>query len=189
MNDTLKAIANAVNAGALKTGASQYIEAIEAAKQRLADNQMMFILSDDNGVQVDTEAVEVVKLYTFKNNVKELTRVDDNSIKIAYLASTIEVLGGEVFSGRSVMTEIHMPAQLKVVGNSALAGCEKLEKMELPEGVERIEELAFAGCVAMEEIRIPDSVTEIGQDAFADVKHIYYNGTATGAPWGALAMN
>lgn len=36
---------------------------------------------------------------------------------------------------------------------------------------------------------IPDSVTSIGYQAFNNVSHITYNGTATGSPWGALAIN
>ena len=29
----------------------------------------------------------------------------------------------------------------------------------------------------------------ITSNAFKDVEHIYYNGTATGSPWGAKAVN
>ena len=36
---------------------------------------------------------------------------------------------------------------------------------------------------------IPNSVTSIGEDAFYLVTTIYYTGTATGSPWGALSVN
>ena len=38
-------------------------------------------------------------------------------------------------------------------------------------------------------ISIPKSVTSIGQNAFYKVPHIYYSGSASGSPWGALAIN
>ena len=39
------------------------------------------------------------------------------------------------------------------------------------------------------ELTVPDSVETIGYNAFEGISHIYYNGTAEGAPWGAEAIN
>ena len=52
-----------------------------------------------------------------------------------------------------------------------------------------IEYTAFGSCSKVENIKIPNSVTTIGGGAFRDVKNIEYNGSATGSPWGALAIN
>lgn len=64
-----------------------------------------------------------------------------------------------------------------------------LKYVTIPNTVTAINANAFSGCTAIEELYIPGSVTSIGADAFKGVQHITYNGSATGAPWGALSMN
>lgn len=64
-----------------------------------------------------------------------------------------------------------------------------LKYVTIPNTVTAINATAFSGCTAIEELYIPDSVTSIGENAFKDVQHITYNGSATGAPWGALSIN
>ena len=46
--------------------------------------------------------------------------------------------------------------------------------------------LAFSGIV---ELTVHDGVDTIGPNAFYLIKNVIYHGTATGAPWGALAMS
>ena len=48
---------------------------------------------------------------------------------------------------------------------------------------------SFVGCSGLTSVTIPNSVTSIGSSAFYNVRHIIYNGTATGSPWGALSVN
>ena len=60
--------------------------------------------------------------------------------------------------------------------------------MLFPDSVKEIGENAFAGCTALN-LTIPDSVKLIEYNAFKNVPHIEYHGTATGAPWGAKAIN
>ena len=55
--------------------------------------------------------------------------------------------------------------------------------------ITKIGDSVFRGCLSLTSVTIPDSVTEIGKDAFYDLPYIEYYGTATGAPWGAKAMN
>ena len=48
---------------------------------------------------------------------------------------------------------------------------------------------AFSGCTGLTSVTIPNSVTSIGSYAFSNVRHIIYTGSATGSPWGAIAVN
>jgi len=109
-------------------------------------------------------------------------------------------------------TSITIPKSVQRIGEYAFADCKSLEAIVIPEGVPEIEDKTFDGCSSLQSITIPNSVTEIGEYAFAgcralssitipnnvtdidyrafyNVPHIEYYGTATGAPWGALAMN
>lgn len=59
----------------------------------------------------------------------------------------------------------------------------------IPDAVTQIMAAAFYQLTYYKEIYIPNSVVTIGDDAFSGINHIYYTGTATGAPWGAEALN
>ena len=59
----------------------------------------------------------------------------------------------------------------------------------IPDGISSIGDNAFDGCSGLTSVTIPDSVTSIGDWAFSEVPHIYYTGSATGAPWGADCIN
>ena len=52
-----------------------------------------------------------------------------------------------------------------------------------------IGEGAFANSGILTDLTVPDSVTTIDNEAFYNVPNVNYNGTATGRPWGALAIN
>lgn len=131
-------------------------------------------------------------LYTFTEDVEDFEGVSDGDIMEAYLPNTIKIIYHGALAWKTKLTKVTMPSSLKEIGDDAFAGTESLqEDIVLPEGLETIALEAFAGAGAKNgiTIHIPSSVTSIGENAFADVAHIYYNGTATGAPWGALAMN
>lgn len=59
---------------------------------------------------------------------------------------------------------------------------------EVPYTVTSIGANAFSGCTSLT-MTIPETVTTINENAFANVPHIYYTGSATGTPWGAIAIN
>lgn len=79
-------------------------------------------------------------------------------------------------------------ANSTTLGNNIFNTCESLDSVIMPNTVTSIGEATF-GATHMSSVTIPSSVTSIGDNAFVYVPHIYYNGTATGAPWGALAIN
>ena len=75
------------------------------------------------------------------------------------------------------------------IGNHAFHNCTGLTSVNIPNSVTNIGYSPFYECSGLTSVTIPNSVTTIGNYAFYLVKIINYNGTATGSPWGALAVN
>ena len=75
------------------------------------------------------------------------------------------------------------------IGQSAFYNRTSLTSVIIPNSINIIEHFAFEGCTRLTSVNIPNSVWYIGQDAFLRVKHIIYNGVATGSPWGAFSVN
>ena len=63
-----------------------------------------------------------------------------------------------------------------------------IDTIIIPEGVTTLGNYCFYNCKAIN-IVIPNTVTKISSNTFYNAPHITYNGTATGSPWGALAIN
>ena len=61
--------------------------------------------------------------------------------------------------------------------------------VNIPNTVTTIGDYAFYNCSTLASVTIPNSVTTIRNYAFYNVKMIYYQGAASGQPWGALCMN
>ena len=109
----------------------------------------------------------------------------------------------------TVNYELIIPDSVTTIGNCAFKSCCFFNKLKIGTGIETIPQYAFSGCAKLEELEfkettniktigdnafdscaalvctIPDQVTSIGTEAFQSVKHIYYNGSAKGKPWGA----
>lgn len=88
----------------------------------------------------------------------------------------------------TALEEVVINADIRYIETEAFYGCTALKTVTFNGDLKRIDKSAFSNCRNLE-LTIPDSVTSIGSNAFYGVKHIYYHGTATGAPWGALAIN
>lgn len=71
-----------------------------------------------------------------------------------------------------------------------LLGCSPAVKgtVRIPPSVRFIGPHAFNYCRNLKSVIVPDSVNTISVTAFSDVDTIYYNGPATGAPWGAKVI-
>ena len=78
---------------------------------------------------------------------------------------------------------------LTKISSNAFALCTSLTNIIIPNSVTEIDTFAFSMCNSLKKLVIPDDVNFIGENAFFNVQHIYYHGTAIGAPWGAKAMN
>lgn len=74
------------------------------------------------------------------------------------------------------------------IGDSAFSYCSNLTSVTLPNSILVIGLYAFAHCSSLT-LTVPSSCIYIEEYAFLGVLHIEYDGTATGAPWGAQYMN
>lgn len=74
------------------------------------------------------------------------------------------------------------------IGDSAFSYCSNLTSVTLPNSILFIGLYAFAHCSSLT-LTVPSSCIYIEEYAFFGVLHIEYDGTATGAPWGAQYMN
>ena len=80
--------------------------------------------------------------------------------------------------------------ELRSVNNyGTFRNCSGLTSVTIGNSVTSIGNYAFGDCSGLTSVTIPNSVTSIGNYAFRNVRHIIYNGTATGSPWGAFSVN
>ena len=98
-------------------------------------------------------------------------------------------LGTHNFEDCSSMVAVRLPERLEIIGSYNFSGCTSLKAIVIPDTVTYIGEHAFYNCTSLGSVIIPDGVTTIEADAFYGVPHIFYNGAATGAPWGAININ
>lgn len=71
-----------------------------------------------------------------------------------------------------------------------LTSCkESAKNVIIPNTVTSIGDEAFLNCNSLTSIIVPNTVTSIGYNAFYAVKNIFYHGSASGSPWGALTLN
>ena len=101
------------------------------------------------------------------------------------IPNSVTNIGEYTFRGCSALT----PNSVTSIGDGAFGGCSGLTSVTIPNSVTNIGEYTFRGCSALTSMEIPNSVKSIGTDAFGLVPNIVYDGTATGAPWGARSMN
>ena len=94
-----------------------------------------------------------------------------------------------VFQECSLLDSIIIPNTVTNIRKRAFYGCYNLSNIVFSNSLQTIGEWAFYSCYSLPVTNIPSSITTIGSYAFHYVKMIYYSGTATGAPWGALCVN
>ena len=98
-------------------------------------------------------------------------------------------IDGGAFWHCADLTSISIPNGVTSIGGSAFADCTGLSSLTLPNSVTTISGYAFSNCTGLSSLTVPNGVTTIQANAFKDVLHVYYNGTATGSPWGAKEIN
>ena len=103
--------------------------------------------------------------------------------------SQLTSIGKSAFS-RTAITSITIPSSVISIGNNAFTSCENLRNVTFESGSQLTsigQEAFYSSPIAS--ITIPSSVTSIGSSAFTGTNTVYYTGSATGAPWGAVNYN
>lgn len=87
-------------------------------------------------------------------------------------------------------TNIIFGDNVKTITKHAFCGAKTVKTVMIGKNVTEIGESAFSHYNKfIQELHVPDNVTIIGENAFKGVEHLYYNGSATGSPWGATSVN
>jgi hypothetical protein len=111
------------------------------------------------------------------------------SLASVTIPNSVTSIGGGAFYNCSSLASVTIPNSVTTIGDNAFSGCSSLASVTIPNSVTTIGSYAFDGCVSLAPVTIPNTVDTIGYRAFGNVRMIYYNGAATGAPWEALCMN
>ena len=120
-----------------------------------------------------------------------ITSIEDSAFEMTSL-KTITVpsiiLGKHIFNKCSKLTSVIISNGISEIPEGTFNECSNLKSVSIPDTTIEIRNGAFCMCTSLE-VNIPNNVAKIGNGAFYKVPHITYHGTATGAPWGALAIN
>lgn len=203
MNPTQKIITTALQNGTLSYGASKYIGTVEQISnpdyreikyvthdgRDFSDTVINAWLNDPsiikhefkNGVGLLSCDVDVVQPIFFKDIYED---VNFNNLKEVYIGTGFVEVIATCLQCEYLEKVVILEAE---VLEDTFVGCTRLKKISLPNNLKNISN-AFNNCNSLV-VNIPDGVEVITEDSFLNVPHIYYNGSATGAPWGALAMN
>ncbi len=103
--------------------------------------------------------------------IKDNTFADSTKITKVIIPDSIEILGKNVFSNCSSLTEVVFEgiSKIQIIEDNTFYKCSSLIQFAFPPQVRKIGDLAFYGCSNISELRVPISVTSIGRNAFGDM--------------------
>lgn len=134
------------------------------------------------------------------NNLKELNLSDsqfknipenflfNDKLETLILNDTIEIIGNNAFADLSNLNNIVLPKNLKKIGSFGLANIGRLgniTSLDFRDTQLETLDMSSLSSEASLKIYLPTTVTNIADFTFGPNTTVYYNGTATGAPWGA----
>ena len=112
-----------------------------------------------------------------------------SALKNVTIQNGAVLIGYGAFNECTSIESITLPNSIQEICGGAFNGCSNIKSLSLGTSVTTIGEYAFQYCTGMKIITIPNTVTTIGEYAFYGCWNIVYNGSATGAPWGAKCIN
>ena len=101
--------------------------------------------------------------------------------------SALTEIKENAFSGNG-FTSITLPEGLTTIGSYAFSSCPNVLTINLPSTLTTIATYAFRQSRKLV-LTVPSTVTSIGGNAFQWLSNVFYDGQATGSPWGAKAIN
>ncbi len=103
--------------------------------------------------------------------IKDNTFADNTKITKVIIPDSIEILGKNVFSNCSLLTEVVFDgmSKIQIIEDNTFYKCSSLTQLTFPPQIKKIGDLAFYGCSSISELRVPISVTSIGRNAFGDM--------------------
>lgn len=101
----------------------------------------------------------------------------------------IRGIGQFAFSMQNGLRSITIPSNISYISTCAFKDCTELVDVKLSADLKKIGFGAFSGCVSLLDAVVPTGIISIEENAFESVNHIWYNGQAENAPWGAWIMN
>jgi hypothetical protein len=143
------------------------------------------------------DSIEEIGVGAFKNcsflrKIKipyKVRKIERNTFQFCHylnkltFGNRITEIGDNAFEECDSLTEITLPSSLVEIGSSAFEQCTSLKSVIIQDGLRVINDKAFYNCYRLT-LYIPDSVITIrGYSTLYEVD-FYYNGTATGSPWG-----
>ena len=134
------------------------------------------------------------------DNLKELNLSDsqfknipenflfNDKLETLILNDTIEIIGNYAFANLSYLNNIVLPKNLKKIGSSGLGDIGRFGNITSLDfrdtKLETLDNNSLRSGASLK-IYLPTTVTNIADFTFGYNTTVYYNGTATGAPWGA----
>ena len=107
------------------------------------------------------------------------------SLKTITIPSALTAIGNYAFSECTSLSSVNIPNGVTSIKKSTFRYCASLKSITIPSSVTSIEAYAFLGCAKLPSVIVPSSVETIENDAFGEIVTIFYEGPATGSPWGA----
>lgn len=105
------------------------------------------------------------------------------------LPDAVTALPNYLCANCTSLTTVTLGNAVTSIGPSAFVGCSALISINLPSTLNTISGNAFSGCTSLHTITVPAAVSAIGYNAFGGIKMVFYDGNASGAPWGAGYLN
>ena len=143
----------------------------------------------NNNVFANCKALTTINLPDGIKELRDSLFFNCLSLSNIDIPSSVTSIGDMVFYKCKSLEKITIPENVTSIGQSAFAGCRGLENINIPSSCMIINKWAFSNCVSLNKVIIPDEVSSIGEEAFSNVPYVYYDGSASGQPWGALDSN
>lgn len=117
------------------------------------------------------------------------TKITSITVPSIYNGKPVTLIGGGVFAGCRLLTEVKLPESIKYIESDAFAYCDSLANITLPDSLIFIGWGAFECDSELVSISFSKNVFRIAENAFRDctkLQDIYFNGTQE--DWGQVEI-